>query len=231
MDYKKLLLELLVITATLASTSVFAGAKIRVGFLGAFSGNDPNTSNELFRGAQIFLKSNKIAGQSLELEKIDTKGQIQGAAIALGEATSKGIKLFIGIANSDEAVAAAKFADEHDVLFITPFATNEKVALGKRNAFQACFNDKQQGKALAGYAKALAKGGQIAILTNEMSSYSTGLSETFITDFDPSSKPIQIMYSTSDLEGKKESIIRELKALKTKLAFIPDHILRASILA
>jgi branched-chain amino acid transport system substrate-binding protein len=177
----------LLYTFLLFSFPTFAEAKIRVGFLGAFSGTDPNTSNELFRGAQIYLKLNKLADQALELEKIDTLGQIQGASSALGEATKKGIKLFVGIANSDEAVAAAKFADEHDILFITPFATNEKVTSGRKNTFRACFNDKQQGEALARFAKNMATGSRIAVLTNEMSSYSIGLSEIFMAKFEPSS--------------------------------------------
>jgi branched-chain amino acid transport system substrate-binding protein len=205
--------------------------KIKVGFLGAFTGPDPNTANELLRGATVFLSLNISASKQLEIVKLDTEGSISSTVKVMEAAASDGIRFFVGISSSDEAIAAAKVAEEKGLIFITPFATNLNVTKGKKNTFRACFDDDQQGRGLANFARELVEPAKTVVLTNRVSSYSTGLSDTFIKTYAGKSAPNQIFYSGDRLDSEVHALVEIVLKARPALVFAPDHITRAAILA
>jgi len=199
---------------------------IKIGFIAGFSGSDPNTANELYKAVDIFFKHHPELKAKIRIEKIDNKGDVSETYKAIDSAFDKGIRLFVGIANSDEAIAASKIIQKRNGLLITPFATNPKVTEKKLNIFRVCYTDDQQGKFLAEFAKAHFKDQKLLVLTNITSSYSLGLTESFLKHFDGNAN--QVTYSEPANEQKKleQIVVKE----KPSLIFIPDHITRASLL-
>lgn len=201
---------------------------IRVAFVGAFSGPDPNTSIEMYRGVEVFLSQGDHS-RRFQITKFDNKGSVEATIFLMNEIHQEGYKYVVGLARSDEAIAAAKFARDKDMIFITPFATNPKLRELGPNIFQVCFDDNFQGEKLAEYTNSKIRPKRVAVLVNSSSVYSTSLAESFRKGLSASKSVEIITYSENDLDTKK--IAQLVYNLKVDLAFIPDHITRAALLA
>lgn len=220
----KILLCFLFVLAS--SVSMSAAAKpVRIGFMSGLTGSDPNTARELVRGVEAFKKAkgNEIASQ-VQIEILDSQGSAEKTVSVMRKAYEEGIRIFVGLSSSNEAMAAAKFiAARDDALFMTPFATNPKVTQISNRVFRTCFDDHAQGEFLADFALKL-KPKSIIIFENLESLYSQGLSQTFRTRLaslnPPAITPTTIKYLPSDLEDEK--LVKSLENAKPDLVFIPD---------
>ncbi len=202
-----------------------------VGLVAGFTSSDPNTANEFKRGMEVFMSLNPAVARRLDVRVIDNKGDPARTVDVVREAVQGGARVLIGVANSDEAIAAASVAEETKSLFITPFATNPKVTAGKDYAFRACYSDEVQGKTLARFAGRELKPAGLVVLTNRDSHYSQGLSESFLktlrSEF-PKLNARQLFYSKADYQW--EELKKQMQDSVPEVVFIPDHVTHAAIL-
>lgn len=227
-------LSLFLILVSVASTSFAAlPKKVKVAFVAGYTGADPNTARELDRGLESFLKYNKEAREQLDVVKFDNKGSVLGTVKVMNQIEQSGIKLVIGIARSDEALAAAKEAARTKTLFITPFATNPLVSEQGEATFQVCFTDAFQGKAIARLLVKELKSKKALLLVNTESIYSTGLATSIRqTLVESSMSSLQLFdLSYTDKELNLESAMNLVRAEKPDVIIIPDHITRAALIA
>lgn len=120
-------MKAILLSALLSSQAALA-SPTSVAFIAGFTGPDPNTARELKRGVDIFLKLEPRASSLVDIKTIDNHGDLESTYRAFETSYKSGIRIFIGVSNSNEAVVGAKFIAEHpDAIFITPFATNDVV--------------------------------------------------------------------------------------------------------
>ena len=206
--------------------------KVKIAFIAAYTGTDPNTSRELERGMDSYLKAHSELAKHLEVSRLDNKGSLSESVAIIDKLKKTGTDIIIGLARSDEAVAAAKEAAGTGALFVTPFATNPAVSKQGEFIFQVCFNDDFQGRALGALTKDLAAK-RVLILTNLESIYSVGLSQSTQKSIEATrSAHAQIKnltYTENDLNIP--TAIAAVKEFKPDFVLITDHITRAARLA
>ncbi len=208
--------------------------KVRVAMIAGFTGTDPNTANELFRGVDIFFHQNPEARNVIDVVKFDNKGSVLDSATLTEKIYSEGFRFIVGLARSDEALAVAKIASERNMLFLTPFATNSKISASGPTIFQTCFSDDFQGRVLAHLTEQTLKPKRIQIFTNSDSIYSTGLTDSYLRALkasieQPESEIGLLYYKEGSVDVAR--IEREIARFKPDLVFIPDHITRAAQIA
>ena len=209
-----------------------AADRVKVAFIAGYTGSDPNTAKELDRGMQAFLTAVPEARKHLEIETFDNKGSVIDTLRIMAEIQKKKIAFIIGIARSDEALAAAKAAGVSKMLFITPFATNSKITQQGNDIFQMCFTDAFQGEVLARLITEDLKPKKILLLVNSESVYSTGLAESFTSALGKTKKSAEISrIEYTEKEMGVDKILEAAKKLKPDVVVIPDHITRAALLA
>lgn len=219
------------LTVVLVS-SLASAAPTKVAFVGAFTGSDPNTSNELYRGYEVFKHLVKSHASLMAVQKFDNKGSVAETVNLVNQINENGINIIVGIARSDEAIAAARTVASKPILFLTPFATNSKIVEFGDNVFQICFNDIFQGQVLARLTVNELRPRSIVIFENSESLYSQGLTESYnneLSKLNPGIKVHRISYIENDLNP--DALARKAESLKPQLVFIPDHITRAALIA
>jgi branched-chain amino acid transport system substrate-binding protein len=224
---------LITLTCSLGHTAEkLPASRVRIAFIGAYTGADPNTSKELDRGLNVFLETHPRAKTLFDIKRVDNKGSVLESLKLIQANAAEGIQINVGIARSDEAIAAAKSAAELKVNLITPFATSTELSRMGRFVHQVCFNDAAQGRALAKFVQGDLKPKKILILKNSESVYSSGLTEEFkkgLLQLGSTAQLHEDRYNNEDL--KIETVLGSVQSFEPDLVFIPDHITRASLLA
>lgn len=217
-------------TVAVMQQSAQADSGIPVAFIEGFTGADPNTARELYRGAKLFLKKTPQAKKMLRIEKIDNRGIPAETYRSIKVMTKQGVKIVVGISKSDQAIVASHVATEENILFITPFATNTKVTEDARSTFRICFTDIKQGSALAKFAHEEFLPSRMLVLTNVDSQYSIGLAKEFLRtykSYNSDSAIRELRYLSDNL--KLADVQKIFEEFRPVLVFIPDHITRSSI--
>jgi branched-chain amino acid transport system substrate-binding protein len=203
-----------------------------VGLIAGFTSSDPNTANEFKRGMEVFMKLHPEISKQLEIRVTDNRGDAAYTLELMRKmAKEDGVRVFIGVSNSDEAITASIAAEETRSLFITPFATNPKVTQNKKYTFRACYSDEIQGRTLAKFAGEELRPKSVHVLTNRDSHYSQGLSESFLKRLKsthPKIRTEQILYSKNDYRWPE--IQAQLEKNPPEVVFIPDHVTHAGVL-
>ena len=201
--------------------------KIKVAFIAGFTGSDPNTALEMWRALGLALQSSN----NFEISRYDDKGDAGQTAHLTQEALAQGTQVVVGLPNSDQALVAAKLMTGRNALMITAYATNPNISKQGNNILQIAFSDDYQGELLAGVVKTHLHAQKILVLTNVESIYSIGLSGSFkkaLQRDDPNLPMAELIYTKQDL--KLSDLGNMIRAFQPDVIFIPDHILRASVL-
>ena len=112
---------------------------IQLGVVLPMTGASPVTQS-LFNGIRIAVDAhNRTSGDVRPVRMIfrDTHNDPTTAREAVADLAREGVDVIIGPIFSDEAIAAADEAERRGVTLITPLATDEDVAVGRRHVFQA----------------------------------------------------------------------------------------------
>lgn len=193
---------------------------VRIGFMAGLTGADPNTARELVRGVEAFkTHKGKALDGKIQIEILDSQGSPETTVSVMRKAYEQGIRLFVGLSSSNEAMAAAKFiSTKPDAFFVTPFATNPRVTQISDRVFRTCFDDTAQGEFLADVTRKL-NPKSVLIFENLESLYSQGLAESFRSKL--SGVPHKtVRYLPAELEDPK--FFDSLRNEKPDVVFIPD---------
>ncbi|RYZ91676.1 MAG: hypothetical protein EOP06_06415 [Proteobacteria bacterium] len=221
----------IIVAVSSKSLALASVPAVKVAVITATSGADPNTALELNRGAEVFTSLNQQSAKRLALTKFDNKGDIKETVSIIERIAAEGFTAAVGIARSDEAIAAGQISKSKNLLFMTPFATNPKLSQLDAKVIQVCYSDDYQGKALAELASKTLRPKKLLILVNSESLYSTGLAERFLASFPTSAAVLikRVDYTERDL--KQPEIEKIAQSMNADLIFIPDHITRAALFA
>ncbi len=133
------------------------------------------------RGVPIELIDGGVSIEQLAEKNIHEIEYV--AALAEELITQEKVLAIVGPNRSVQAGIVGKIAQRHGIPMVTTNATNPSVTAAGNFAFMAAFTDDFQGKVMAEFAIQELGAGRVAVLTERMSIYSEGLSQTFVDNF------------------------------------------------
>ena len=167
-----------------ATSSAPSGGQINVGVNLPLSGALAPLGRSTLEGVRLRVdrinKAGGIAGRKIALVVEDNRGEKADSRSALKKlAEIDGVVAVIGPITSTNTFAAKIDAEEYHVPLISPTATNDHVTDNAHYVFRACFNDSFQGTVIATYAYKHLGVRKAAVMTDNNSDYSKGLSANF----------------------------------------------------
>jgi branched-chain amino acid transport system substrate-binding protein len=162
---------------------------IRIGVDLGYSGPEAASAHMIIKGIELAADQINSKGgihdRQVLLVEYDNEQTLEGTLRATRQAIHDGVLAIIGPQFSTNALAAGALAEREKIPLLVPYATHTDVTKDKRYVFRLCFNDAQQGSALATWATDRLNGRIVGILTNASNDYSVGLSQQFIAKLPP----------------------------------------------
>ncbi|MDX2082058.1 MAG: ABC transporter substrate-binding protein [Terrimicrobiaceae bacterium] len=187
------------VPALLAVVSLFlsisASAQVRVGAVYSTSGPQAVLDQPSWRGARTVVeqvnRGGGIGGKPVELILLPVDSTPAGAAAAVREGLKKypDIVAFVGLSDTDLAVAAGREAVAAGRPFVTPGATSPRLptevgrSVGRDRFFLACFGDNAQAAAAADWLVRAKRAESVAIFYDRTATYPRLLDRYFTSAF------------------------------------------------
>ena len=168
-------------------------------------------------------KNGGVLGKKIDFIVLDSKGDSTEAVMAYNRLVDEGIVAFIGDAPSKPSLAIAEVAAQDNMPMITPTGTQFNITEAGKNVFRACFTDPYQGRILANFAKNNLKAQKVAIVVNNSSDYSNGVSEAFLEE--AKNLGLEVVANEGYSDGDKDFRAQLTKILPTNpdVLVIPDY--------
>lgn len=219
-------------SGTSAGTAAAEGA-IKIGLNYELSGNVSTYGQGLVNGIEMAFKeinaAGGVLGRQVELVKADNKSLTDEAAnVSSRLATRDKVVAILGPATSGNVKAALPPAQEAKVPLISASATADDVTLDadgnvREYVFKTCFSDSFQGVTMANFALNELKFKNAAILRDNTSDYSKGLTKAFTETFTAAGGTIvaEEAYQAKDVDFK--SLLTTIKAANPEVLFVPGY--------
>jgi branched-chain amino acid transport system substrate-binding protein len=216
-------------TASPASPSSSATGPLLIGSVGALTGPEAHFGLETRNGVQLAIEETNAAGgvqgRMLAQRAYDSQSRPEEAANAMTRLVTQDRVLFVvGENASSNTLAMARAAAHSEVPLISPSSTNPRVTTeGGPYVFRVCFTDTFQGRLLAQYARQALKLTRVAVLVDQKSDYSVGLSRVFEDRLRELGGTVvsQESYSKGDTDFRGQ--LTRIKATKPEALFIPGY--------
>lgn len=116
--------------------------------------DDATLTQSLFTGIRIAVDEHNRLNPEVPIRMIfrDTRSEPNRVGALVGELGEAGVEAIIGPLYSDEAMAAASAAEQHDIVLIPPLANDEAVSQGRDYVFQANPTISTRGRLMAQFA-------------------------------------------------------------------------------
>lgn len=204
-------------------------------------------SNELVLGAILGLSgedsslgSETREGMEIALEEINAAGGYKGRKVRVifedtqldpSKASEKIQKLVdrdrvlcvLGDAGSTPTLAAGAYAEKAKVPLVSGSATNVEVTKNKKYVFRICFNDEQQGRAAAKFAREQLKADKAGILYVTGNKYSEGLQSIFTAGFEKDGGKIVAKETYQMGETNVLTFLQKIKDAGPQVIFAPVY--------
>lgn len=176
-------------------------------------------------------KNGGILGKQVEFVVLDSKGDATEAITAYNRLVDEGIVAFIGDAPSKPTLAIAEVAAQDNMPMITPTATQFNITEAGANVFRVCFTDPYQGVILANLAKNKLGANTVAILVNNSSDYSDGVTEAFVKEADKLG--LKVVAKEGYAEGDKDfrAQLTKIASANPDVLLIPDYYEQAALIS
>ncbi|HEX8536333.1 MAG TPA: ABC transporter substrate-binding protein, partial [Cystobacter sp.] len=137
--------------------------------------------------------------------------------------TQDKVLLILGDVASSNSLAIADKAQAAGVPMITPASTNPAVTQKGDFIFRVCFIDPFQGFVMAKFARENLKADQVAILQDNKSAYSIGLSEVFAQKFAEMGGKVLSTESYSQGDTDFRAQLTAIKKTKPQGIYVPGY--------
>lgn len=176
-------------------------------------------------------KNGGILGKQVEFLVLDSKGDATEAITAYNRLVDEGIVAFIGDAPSKPTLAIAEVAAQDKMPMITPTGTQFNITEAGPNIFRVCFTDPYQGVILANLAKKNLGAKTVAILVNNSSDYSDGVTKAFLEE--ANKLGLKIVAKEGYAEGDKDfrAQLTKVASANPDVLVIPDYYEQAALIS
>lgn len=176
-------------------------------------------------------KNGGILGKQVEFIVLDSKGDSTEAITAYNRLVDEGIVAFIGDAPSKPTLAIAEVAAQDNMPMVTPTGTQFNITEAGPNVFRVCFTDPYQGVILANLAKKNLGAKTVAILVNNSSDYSDGVTEAFVKEAERLG--LQVVSKEGYADGDKDfrAQLTKVAAANPDVLLVPDYYEQAALIS
>ena len=210
--------------------------EIKVGAVFPMTGPSATFGQESVNGMKMALTSiNKkgIKGQSIKVIFEDDKGEPVEAANAVRKLiTIDKVLTILGSVASSNTLAGAPIAQEAKIPLITPASTNEKVTMTGDYISRTCFTDDFQGVVMAKFAFETLKKTRAAIIVDNSSDYSKGLTKVFREKFTSLGGTVvgssDYAYQQKDTDFR--SLLQKIKRENPDVVWLPGYYTEAGLI-
>lgn len=201
---------------------------ILLGEVGSLTGSEATFGISTRNGIDLALmqenQAGGVKGKKLAVRVYDDQSKPEEAASATTRLISQDkVAVILGEVASSNSLAMAPKAQESKTPMITPSSTNEKVTQVGDYIFRVCFIDSFQGYSMAKFANDTLKVRTAAILKDQKSDYSLGLTEVFnkkFTEFGGKIVAIEA-YSKGDTDFRAQ--LTAIRGKKPQALYIPGY--------
>ena len=199
-----------------------------LGEVGSLTGAQATFGVSTQRGIEMALKEANAAGgvkgKKLAVRVYDDQSKPEEAAQAATRlVTQDKVLIILGEVASSNSLAMADKAQAAKVPMITPASTNPTVTQKGDYIFRVCFIDPFQGFVMAKFARENLKLNQVAILQDNKSAYSIGLTEVFTQKFKEMGGTIVATESYSQGDTDFRAQLNSIKKLKPQAIYVPGY--------
>ncbi len=207
---------------------------IKIGMVYELTGSTASYGTSAANGAKLAFKeinaNGGVLGKQLQIITADNKGEPSESANAMTKViTQDRVVAVTGFTVSSCGIAASVVAEDNKIPFVAAATVNPKVTVDERTGkvkdytFRACFIDSFQGTVGANFALNSLKARTAAILIDNSSDYSKGLSRVFKDVF--TGKGGQIVAEQAYLQKDQDfkSTLTAIKAQNPELLYIPGY--------
>ena len=211
-----------------------ASKDVKIGLVYELTGNTASYGTSAINGAKLAFKqinaNGGVLGKQIQLVTADNKGEPSESANVMTKLiTQDKVAAVTGFTVSSCGIAGSAVAESNKVPFVAAATVNPKVTVDERTnkvkdyTFRACFIDSFQGMVAANFATNGLKAQKVAVMVDNSSDYSKGLSKIFKEAF--TGKGGQIVSEEAYLQKDQDykSVLTKIKASNPDLLYIPGY--------
>jgi branched-chain amino acid transport system substrate-binding protein len=225
-------------TPAAASASGAPGTSdtLLLGQVGSLTGSEATFGISARNGIAMAVEEANAAGgvkgKKLAVRVYDSQGRPEEAAQAATRLiTQDKVLVLLGEAASSNSMAMAEKAQAAGVPMITPSSTNPAVTRKGDYIFRVCFIDPFQGYVMAKFARDHLEMKKVAVLQDNKSAYSVGLTDVFSRKFSEMGGAIVANESYSKGDTDFRAQLTAIKMTKPNAVFIPGYYTDVGIIA
>jgi len=220
------------------------GAKFKVGGIGPVTGAAAIYGNACKNGAQVAIDELASKGGKVQFDFNfqDDEADAEKAVNAYNNLKDWGTQILVGVTTTAPCVAVSSETNSDNLFQITPSASSTDVIGGqpdadgnvstprKKNVFQMCFTDPNQGTASAEYIAKQKLGTKIAVFYNNGDAYSTGIYKKF--EAEAANQGLQIVSTTTFTDDSATDFsvqVNDAKNAGADLVFLPIYYTPAAL--
>jgi branched-chain amino acid transport system substrate-binding protein len=173
-----------------------------------------------------------VKGQKVAVKVYDDQGKPEEAAQAVTRLiTQDKVLIILGDVASSNSLAMAEKVQPAGVPMISPASTNPAVTEKGDYIFRVCFIDPFQGFVMAKFARETLKAGKVAVLQDNKSAYSIGLTEVFTRKFTEMGGKITTTESFSQGDTDYRAQLTAIKKTQPDAIYVPGYYSEVGIIA
>lgn len=209
---------------------------ILIGEVGSLTGAEATFGVSTHHGVEMAIEEANAAGgvkgRKVAVRVYDDQSKPEEAANAVTRLIAQDkVKLILGEVASSNSLAMAPKAQEAKVPMITPASTNPAVTEKGDYIFRVCFIDPFQGYVMAKFARDTLKLEKVAVLKDNKSDYSLGLTEVFTKKFPELGGKITAVESYSKGDSDFRSQLTRIRGQKPQAIYVPGYYSDVGIIA
>ncbi|PTL82905.1 ABC transporter substrate-binding protein [Vitiosangium sp. GDMCC 1.1324] len=209
---------------------------ILLGEVGSLTGAQATFGVSTRNGVDLAIKEANAAGgvkgKKLAVRVYDDQSKPEEAAQATTRlVTQDKVVVILGEVASSNSLAMAEKAQSAGVPMITPASTNPTVTQKGDYIFRVCFIDPFQGYVMAKFARENLKANDVAILQDNKSAYSFGLTDVFKVEFPKMGGKITTIESYSQGDTDFRAQLTAIKKTKPQAIYVPGYYNDVGIIA
>lgn len=206
------------------------------GEVGSLTGSEASFGISTRNGIELAINqantAGGIKGKKIAVRVYDDQSKPEEAANAATRLVNQDrVKVVLGEVASSNSLAMAPKAQEGHVPMISPSSTNPKVTLVGDYIFRVCFIDPFQGFVMAKFARDNLKINRVAVLKDQKSDYSLGLTEFFTRKFTEMGGKILTTEAYAKGDSDFRAQLTAIKAQKPEAIYVPGYYNDVGIIA
>jgi branched-chain amino acid transport system substrate-binding protein len=232
--------SLLVLSVLALGCPRAAGDVILLGEVGSLTGSEATFGKSTQAGIQMAIDEVNAAGgitlngkaMKVAVRVYDDQGKPEEAANAVSRLINQDkVVAILGEVASSNSLAMAPKAQAAGIPMVTPSSTNPKVTEVGDHIFRVCFIDPFQGAVMAKFARDTLKLDRVAVLIDNQSDYSLGLSSVFVDSFQKAGGTIVAKESYSKGDTDFRSQLTSMKGKDPQALYVPGYYTDVGVIA